>query len=428
MLVSYPSLKNHLLDTVINLANLRKRILAGILITSTITAGFSFAYYFTTLPSTDIKTLGPISSKILDNNGNLLYEIHGETKRTPVELGDISQDLINATIAIEDKDFWKHNGISIPAIARAAYINYKNGSVSQGGSTITQQLVKNLLLTRERSFKRKINEATLALMIEVRYSKEEILEMYLNSVPYGRNTYGTEAAALSYFNKSAKDLTLAESAYLAALPKAPSLYNPFGARLVELTARKNYILDQMAELKMIEQDKLTEAKEAKVAFQPGKTGLAAPHFVKWIESSLVKQYGREYLETEGLQVYTSLDLGLQQKAEQIVKEGVAANQGRYGAFNASLVAIEPTTGRIIAMVGSKDYFAAPAPEGCKPGVNCLFDPKLNAALSLRQPGSSFKPYTYVTAFTQKFGHSPATPILDKAKNFSKPRGCLSRHL
>ncbi len=420
MLVSYPSLKNQLLDTVINLANLRKRILAGMLITGTITAGFSFAYYFSTLPSTDIKTTGPVSSKILDSKGNLLYEIHGETKRTPIKLDDISDNLINATVAIEDKHFWKHNGISIPAIARAAYVNYKNKSVDQGGSTITQQLVKNLLLTRERSLKRKINEATLALIIEARYTKEEILEMYLNSVPYGRNTYGAEAAALSYFNKSAKDLTLAESAYLAALPKAPSLYSPFGAKLSELNVRKDYILEQMKSLGMIKEEDLASAKETKVVFQTGKTGLAAPHFVKWIESSLVKQYGREYLETEGLLVYTSLDLELQQKAEQIIKEGVAANEKRYGAFNASLVAIEPATGAIIAMVGSKDYFASPMPEGCRPGVNCLFDPKLNASLALRQPGSSFKPYTYATAFTQQFGYSPATPILDKAKNFSTP--------
>jgi 1A family penicillin-binding protein len=378
-----------------------------------------FDIYNRSLPDiSNVAVIGPVSSKVLDRNGVLLYEIHGETKRTPVDLTQISQNLVDATVAIEDENFYHHHGVSPVAIARAAYANYKAKEITQGGSTITQQLVKLSLLTSEKSYERKIKEAILALKLEHRYSKDEILEMYLNRIPYGRNTYGAEAASLAYFAKPARDLTLAESAYLAALPKAPSLYSPTGATSEELAHRKDVVLDKMAELGMISGSERDAAKKEAVAFTRGKTELAAPHFVKWVESTLIQQYGREYLEQEGLEIQTTLDSGMQAIAEKAVADGAAKNK-RYGASNASLVAIEPESGYILAMAGSKDYFGSPEPAGCKPGINCSFDPKTNIAISNRQPGSSFKPYTYVTAFGEQFGYSPASQILDKGQNFSR---------
>lgn len=380
---------------------------------------FAIDAYSRTLPDISrIPTSGPVSSKIVDKNGVLLYEIHGETKRTPVKLDDISPNLIKATVAVEDASFYSHHGISFGAIARAAYENHKAGRITQGGSTITQQLTKLALLTRERSWERKFNEALLAWRIESTYNKSEILEMYLNRIPYGRNTYGAEAASLAYFSKSAKDLTLAEAAYLASLPKAPSLYSPTGANATELENRKNYVLHKMLELGYIDNITFDAAKQEKVHFTNSKTMLAAPYFVKWVESIMTQKYGREFLENEGLIIQTSLDYNLQKIAEDVVEQGAAKNSSKYNANNAALVAIDPKSGEILAMVGGKDYFAKPAPAGCTPGVNCAFDPQTNVALSNRQPGSSFKPYTYVTAFSPEFGYSPSSKILDRSQNFS----------
>lgn len=372
-----------------------------------------------------IAAIGPVSTKILDKNGKLLYEIHGETKRTPIPMSEISSNVIKATVAIEDKEFYDHNGVSIPAIARAAIENYKNKTRSQGGSTITQQLVKLNLLTNEKTYERKLKEAVLALKVDKLYTKDQILEMYLNRVPYGRNTYGIEAASLAYLAKSAKDLTLAEAAYLAALPKAPSLYSPTGTTANELEARKNKILASMVKQEYISQQEFDAASVEKVAFTRSKTELAAPYFVKWVEGALEQQYGRQFLEEEGLIVQTSLDSDLQTIAEKVVAEGAATNSRRYGANNAALVAIEPATGYILAMAGGKDYFGKPEPAGCTPGKNCTFDPQTNVAISNRQPGSSFKPYTYVTAFSPQFGYSPASKILDRGQNFS--RGSIPYH-
>jgi 1A family penicillin-binding protein len=385
-----------------------------------VASAVTYDIYVRSLPDiSDVAVIGPVSSKILDRNGALLYEIHGETKRTPIELSEISPYLLQATIAIEDKGFYDHAGISLSSIVRAAYENHKAGRVTQGGSTITQQLVKLNLLNGEKSYERKIKEALLALKMERTYSKEEILEMYLNRIPYGRNTYGVEAASLAYFNKHAKDLSLAESAYLASLPKAPSLYSPTGTSAQELENRKNAVLHGMVELGYIDESQYETAKEKKVSFSRGKTELAAPYFVKWVENIMIEKYGREFLENEGLEITTSLDKNLQDIAELVIEEGAARNSSRYNAHNAALVAIEPNTGSILAMVGGKDYFGKPQPTGCTPGINCAFDPKTNVAISNRQPGSSFKPYTYVTAFSEKFGFSPASPILDKSQNFSR---------
>jgi 1A family penicillin-binding protein len=380
---------------------------------------FAFAAGLLSYDVSGVGAAGPISSKILDRDGNILYEIHGEVKRTPIEISKISQHLISATLVTEDESFYKHFGISPTAIGRATMANLKARSIQQGGSTITQQLVKNSLLTREKSFQRKIKEALLAVRLELKYSKEEILTMYLNSVPYGRNSYGAEAAALSYFAKSAKDLTLAESAYLASLPKAPSYLSPFGAHADQLEVRKNYVLDRMYELKYVKESEYLEAKQQKVSFYYAKTGISAPHFVEMIEDTLMQTYGRNFLETDGLVIRTSLDSKLQKIAEDVVRQEAERNKKTNKAYNAALVAMDPKTGEILALVGGKNYFGEAEPAGCNSGINCKFDPKVNTAIALRQPGSSFKPYTYVTAFSPQFGYSPASQILDQRTNFNR---------
>jgi membrane peptidoglycan carboxypeptidase len=208
---------------------------------------FLFIYYSRSLPDPN-RLLGrnvPESTKIYDRNGGLLYEVHGEVKRTLVNLDQVSQNVQDATVAIEDKDFYKHSGISFTGLARSVWVDITTGSRAQGGSTITQQFVKNAILTKEKSLLRKLKEIILSIEIEARFSKQDILKLYLNEIPYGRNAYGIEAAAKTYFNKSAKDLTLAESAYLSALPQAPTRYNPMGPNRELLDGRQKYILEQM---------------------------------------------------------------------------------------------------------------------------------------------------------------------------------------
>jgi 1A family penicillin-binding protein len=376
-------------------------------------------YYNATLP--DIHDLAqrdaPQSTKIYSRDGTLLYEVHGEFKRTRVNLDQINPHLKHATIAIEDKDFYKHGAISPVGIIRAIIANYRSGTVSEGGSTITQQFVKNAMLSRERSFARKAAEIVLAHKLEEKYSKDEILTEYLNEIPYGRNAYGAEAAAKAYFDKSASELTLVESAYLAALPQAPSYYSSSN-NAEAWEARKNKVLDLMFEQNYIDWQQHGLAKEEKVAFRQVKTSIIAPHFVTWVQNTLTEKYGRQFLEEGGLKVHTSLDLRLQSLAEQVVKEGATLNAQRYGAYNAALVAVEPASGKVLAMVGGKDYFGTPEPAGCRPGVNCKFEPAVNVATSNRQPGSSFKPYAYVTSFKPEFGYSPASRILDAPITFA----------
>lgn len=380
----------------------------------------ALAFYTQTLPNPSVLAYGniPASTKIFDRNGALLYEIHGEYKRTQVALEEISPNLIHATIAIEDKNFYLHSGISLPSIARAAWINYQQNGITQGGSTITQQLAKNALLNRNKSWERKIKEALLAIRVEQQYTKDEILNMYLNQIPYGRNAYGAEAASMTYFAKPAKKLSIAESAYLAALPQAPSYYM-HAENKTALELRKNDILERMFAQGYITESELQTAKAEKVAFKKARTPMYAPYFVQWVEKYLVEQYGKKLLEEGGMKVYTTLDLPTQDIAERVVREGAEKNAKKYNAHNASLVAINSKTGQILAMVGGKNYYGSPEPAGCKPGKNCAFDPNVNTATAEFQPGSSFKPYTYLTAFGPEFGYSPSSMILDRTKNFAK---------
>ena len=288
----------------------------------------------------------------------------------------------------------------------------------QGGSTITQQLAKNAFLSPERTYERKLKELILAYWIEQRYSKDEILNLYLNQISYGANAYGIESASRTYFNKSAKDLNLAEAAILAALPKAPSYYSPWGSHKEELEQRKVYILEQMFKSGFIDEEEKERAGNSKIKFSEQNIGLIkAPHFVMMIKEFLVEKYGEEILEKGGLNVITTLDWKFQKAAEQTIEDGAKRNAELYDGRNAALVAQDPKTGQILALVGSKDYLAEPEPIGCEPGKTCQFEGNFNvASQALRQPGSAFKPLAYITAFQK--GYSPETVVFDLPTEFS----------
>jgi membrane peptidoglycan carboxypeptidase len=354
----------------------------------------------------------PESSKLYARDGTLIYEFYGEYKRSRVDLERISPYLIHATLAIEDKDFYNHGAVSLPAMIRALRANYETGAPVQGGSTITQQFVKNALLDRKKVYSRKIREILLAYKVESHFSKDEILELYLNEIPYGRNSYGAEAAAKAYFGKSASELNLAESAYLAALPQAPSYLSPTGPNAAALEARKDLVLQRMFEQGYISEYEMYQARTVPVAFVENKSKLVAPYFVAWVQTYLMQKYGEKFLQEGGLKVYSALDMNLQVLAEQVVKEGAEQNRIKNRAYNAALVAVDPSNNKVVAMVGGKDFWAPPEPAGCLVGKNCRFEPNVNVAIRPRQPGSSFKPYAYLTAFKPEHGYTPLSRVLD----------------
>lgn len=344
------------------------------------------------------------STKIYDRTGKtILYEIHGEQKRTLVPLNDIPQNVRNATIAIEDKDFYNHGGFSVWAIFRTAVTDILFRK-SAGASTLTQQFIKNAILTNEKTFTRKIKELILAYRLEKKFSKDEILQMYLNEIPYGSTAYGVEAASQKYFGKPIKNTNLAEAAILAALPQAPSRYSPYGPNKDILIARQHYILDQMVKQNYISQDEADKAKKIELAFKAPSDNILAPHFVMYIKELLSDKYGEKTVEQGGLKIITSLDLDKQKAAEEAIKNRAENNAKKYQASNASLVSIDPKTGQILAMVGSKDYFDE------------KIDGQVNIALSPRQPGSSFKPIVYSASFIK--GYTPDTILYDVVTNFS----------
>lgn len=362
------------------------------------------------------------STKIFDRTGKiLLYEVHGEEKRTIIPFSDVPQSVKNATLSAEDTNFYRHHGLDFKGILRAFGKNIMSGTISQGGSTITQQLVKKSILSDERTFTRKIKEAVLALAVETRYSKDEIFELYLNQIPYGSNAYGISAAAETFFGKEVKHLSLGESALIAALPQAPSYYSPYGIHKDELMQRRDWILDRMRSSGQISNEDAERAKKDHLLFMPPQSSIRAPHFVFYIQEYLNQKYGEESLEKGGLRVITTIDWRLQEEAEKIIKEGAEKNESLVDAKNASLVAIDPKTGEILTMVGSRDYWGEPSPKNCTPGVNCKFDPFVNTTTSLRQPGSSFKPFIYATAF--KKGYTPNTTLFDVETEFNS--GCMS---
>lgn len=332
------------------------------------------------------------STQIYDRTGEiLLYDIHQDVKRTNVPFEQMGSNIKNATIAIEDAEFYTHNGVKITSTIRAIFSNIFHIGIGGGGSTITQQLVKNTLLTTKRSYIRKIKEWVLAIKIDNSMSKDKILEAYLNEIPYGGNVYGIETASKTYFNKNAADLTLAEAAYLASIPQSPTTLSPYGRNKNKLDARKNLVLSRMLQLKLISKEEYDKAKSEIVTFIPQAIlGIQAPHFVFWIKDYLEQKYGTDMVENRGLKVTTTLNADLQAKAEQIVKEGALQNEKDWNGSNAGLVAIDPKTGQILTMVGSRNYF------------DKAIDGNFNIATATRQPGSSFKPFIYATAFNKGF--------------------------
>ncbi len=346
------------------------------------------------------------STKIFDNKGEVvLYDVYSEERRTVVPLDAVSDTMKKAIIATEDDQFYSHSGVRPLAVVRSVFNKLRDPSSRlASGSTITQQVIKNSLLTNERSLERKVKEWVLAWRVEQELTKDEILQAYLNEIPFGGSIYGVEQAALSFYGKSASELTIAESAYLASIPKAPTFYSPYGQNRSRLEGRKEYVLGRMLELGFITKTEFEKAKQEEVVFvSRNQTGIKAPHFVFYVIEQLEQTYGAEEIERGGLRVITTLDWELQQKMESETAAYAERLPG-FKATNLAAVAIEPQTGKIVGMVGSKDYF------------DDEIDGKFNIATAQRQPGSTFKPFVYARAF--EMGYTPQTILWDVTTEFS----------
>lgn len=367
----------------------------------------AFFYYAKDLPdpASIVARRVSESTKIFDRTGNtVLYDIHGEEKRTVIPWEEIPETVKSATLASEDNDFYSHQGLDWRGIVRAFIDNLLNLKISQGGSTISQQLVKNALLEQDRILSRKIKEAVLTIEIERRFSKDQIFWMYLNQIPYGSNSYGIEAASQNFFGKPAKDLSYAQAALLATITKATSYYSPYGNHLDETLARKDSLLKRMLDLGRITQIQYDQAKNEKLEFKPPRDNILAPHFVIMVRDYLIKKYGEETVTNGGLRVFTTLDYKTQTIAQETVTKYGDINAKKYKANNAALVAIDPKTGQIIAMVGSRDYF------------DIKNQGNFNVALAQRQPGSAFKPFAYATAIG--LGYPDTTIFFDYKTEFN----------
>jgi len=411
----------------------------------------SFGYFVWLLFTFDPLTGIPQDSTlIMDREGNLLYTIHGEENRKTVDsLDAISPHLIDSTLAIEDSNFYHHFGIDAPGLIKAMLAQLGIGT-PRGGSTITQQFVRNGYLSLEKSYIRKYREIMMSFVLETKFSKDQILLMYLNEIPYGNNAYGIELASERYFGKEASELTLAESAILASIPNAPTWYSPYGAHkfttltfepTVEglngrsitgeadlsseefdrgligqtftlpdgstfyLRGRSDIVLEQMLKLEMITESEKTAALSEiqSMVFTDYKDTIEAAHFVMWVKQDLEEKYGKEVVEQGGLRVTTTLDPEFQKAAEESIVEKIQSNKGNYAAENAALVSVQPQTGQILAMVGSADYF------------DQEIQGEVNMITSRRQPGSSFKPFVYALAFLNQY--TPATVLYDVLTHF-----------
>ncbi len=363
--------------------------------------GLLFAWYAKDLPRPDkVRRVEGLSTVILDRNGESLYDVYEDQNRIQIAFADIPQYVKDATIAIEDKEFYKHQGLSTAGIARAMVSIFLFHN-TQGGSTLTQQLVKNVLLTQERTLPRKMKEAVLAIQIERKYTKDEILQMYLNEAPYGGTAVGVEAGAQYYFGKHAKELNLVESAVLAGFPQSPNMYSPFGKDPKAYVWRAQQVLRRMREDGYISPIQEAEARKQLdiVVFVKTGNALRAPHFVAYVKELLIDKFGEKTVASGGLKVTTTIDWKLQEKAQEIVADEVG--KVKYlKVTNGAAVVIDPTSGEILAMVGSKDYSATDS-SGFKFNV---------ATQGLRQPGSAIKPITYAAAF--KKGYTASTLLMD----------------
>lgn len=367
---------------------------------------FAFVLYAKDLPSPTKLTArdASLSTKIYDRNNKLLYDIYGDKNRALVKWDKLPPYVKQATISIEDKDFYKHSGFSPVGILRSAMNILVFRRIEGGGSTITQQVVKNTLLSSEQTFTRKIKEFILSIQVERKYSKDEILQIYLNEVPYGGTAWGIESAAQAYFSKEAKDLTMTEAVILAGLPQRPSYFSPYGTNPKAFIARADDVARRMREDGYITRDQEEQLKKdiPNVKFTGNEKGIRAPHFVFYVRDILVERYGEKFVEQGGLKVTTTLDLDMQDNVQKIVTDEVA-KVAALKVGNGSAVVMDPKTGQILSMVGSKDYFAKD------------YDGQVNVATSLRQPGSALKPFTYATAF--KAGYTPAYLLMDVPTEF-----------
>jgi len=367
--------------------------------------GFFYAYQKTELPENLHSRNLYQTSYIYDRSGeHILYKIYNEENRKIISHEEIPEFVRIATIVAEDNNFYSHHGIDLTSIIRSAKTNIESKSVQQGGSTITQQLARNAFLDRKKTWRRKILEIIMAIKIEKHYSKEDILDMYLNEVPYGSNAYGIAIASETFFSKKAQDLTLDEAALLAALPNAPTYYSPYGNHIDELVSKQQKVLDRIEKLKLIDSEKIQEAKKTITFFKivPFHETIDCPHFVFYVKEKLEEIYGSDLVEKGGLKIYTTLDYDLQKTGEKIVSEGVRNNQ-KFNAENAALVSLDPKNGQILTMIGSRDFFDE------------KIDGQVNVAIRARQPGSSFKPFAYAKAFEK--GYEPETLIIDSPTDF-----------
>lgn len=385
------------------------KTLIGVAATVIILGIFSFValigWFSRDLPNPNrlIERSLPQSTKIYDRTGEvLLFQFHGDQQRTLVSLDEIPDALKKATIVAEDRSFYQHKGFDLKGIARALIMDIVRGGKVQGGSTITQQLIKNALLSNKKTIDRKFKELILAYRIEQSFTKDQILQLYLNEIPYGSTAYGVSAAASMYFDKDVRRLNLAESAALAVLPKAPTYYSPWGNNREKLITRQRAVLDQMAEEGYITEEEARLAKEEKLAFRAQANSIRAPHFVMMVREQLSELFGDKLVEEGGLSVVTTLDYEKQKVAEEEVREGAARNDKQH-ASNAALVSLDARTGDILAMVGSKDYFDE------------TIDGNVNVTLRPRQPGSSFKPIVYAAAIQK--GFTPSTIVFDLKTDF-----------
>jgi penicillin-binding protein 1C len=370
-----------------------------------ILGGFAlFAWYARSLPdpNTIVRQNG-FSTKITDRNGQTLYELYQDYNRIPIKLADIPQNVQQATISIEDKEFYSHQGFSVTGYLRG-FLRLITTGRAIGGSTLTQQLVKNVLLNSDRTVTRKIKELVLAMEIEKKFTKDEILQMYLNEAPYGGTAIGIASASDRYFGIAPKDLTLTQAAILAGMPQAPSAYSPYGSNNKAYISRATDVLRRMREDGKIsvDQEKASVAELPNVQFKPQSAALKAPHFVFYVKDQLVNLLGEAVVEQGGYTVTTTLDSTLQDAAQTAVADEVGKLANVHVTNGAAMV-MNPQNGEILAMVGSKDYFASD------------YDGQVNVVMSLRQPGSSIKPVTYATAFAK--GYSPASMLLDVPTKF-----------
>jgi penicillin-binding protein 1C len=346
------------------------------------------------------------STKIYDSTGKiLLFDVYQNAKRTIVPLQEISPYIRLATVSIEDKDFYIHHGFKPTSFLRAILVNTLSAGYAQGGSTITQQVVKNSILIGDKTITRKLKEIVLALKLDRTMSKDEVLSIYLNENPYGGSIYGVEEASQAFFATSSSGVTLAQAAYLAAIPQAPTYYSPYGQHKDKLDERKNLVLREMLKDKKITDTEYAKAINEKVDFVPkGSAKIKAPHFVMFIKDYLEKKYGADVLEQGGLKVITTLNYELQAKAEQTAKKYGEINSKNFNGTNDAFIAIDPKTGGILTMVGSRDYF------------DVDIDGQFNVTTAHRQPGSTFKPFVYAEAFVK--GYTPETILFDLPTQFS----------